>query len=144
MLQRKAIIVDGQPVEVTGQDFELDGVQHVARVLTDWSPAELDALGVFDIEEAEPPPFGTRRVGAKLDLVDGQVIETLTIEELSVEDLRAVLFDAIGGLRWAHQNGGITFNGVALATDAEARANHTGAVVLFREDPSRLVARLRQ
>ena len=58
-----------------------------------------------------------------------------------VEELRAALFDAIGGLRWAHQNGGIVFNGVALATDKDARDNHTGAVVLFREDPTLQAAR---
>lgn len=141
MAQRKAIVVGGQPVEVTGQDFVLDGVQHAARVLVDWPPAALAELGVVDIVEAAPPPFGMRRTGARLDLVDGEVVEALLVEEVPIGDLRASLFDAIGGLRWAHETGGIVVNGVAVATDDRTQAKLTGAVVLFREDPSLLEVR---
>jgi hypothetical protein len=56
------------------------------------------------------------------------------IEKLKV-DKKAEIADA----RWLEETGGITLNGVEVATDRESQALLTGAVLKAQDDPSHIV-----
>jgi hypothetical protein len=52
------------------------------------------------------------------------------------EQLKATKFNALASKRWQVETGGVTFNGLSLATDVTSQTKYIGAVVGAQIDPT--------
>ncbi len=57
----------------------------------------------------------------------------------TLEEARAAKLAALAATRWQRETGGITVNGIAVATDRESQALLTGAWCRCQQDPETLI-----
>jgi hypothetical protein len=57
----------------------------------------------------------------------------------ALEDVRRQKLDQLASVRWERETGGMTFNGMAVATDAVSQTKIIGAVVGAQIDPNAVI-----
>ncbi|MDF2369380.1 MAG: hypothetical protein P1V21_01175 [Rhizobiaceae bacterium] len=120
----------------------IDGIQYAASIATKWSDAELAAIGLFRLIEAEPVPVGKQIVGSEI-VFNGTCFQWQnTLEDIPLPSpldfpLNPAQFDAILALL------GITVEQIDVAIDtaindptqnAFAKAKVRKATVYRREN----------
>lgn len=131
-----ALIINGQAVELApGVGFtDGDGIMHPANWLTVWSDEDKAEKGLFEIAEPEPVADGFRRVSTALEVVDGQVVRTVTDEAIPLAELKAVKLQAVRDRRWVAENAGVTVGQTLIRTDERTQQKITGALEFFRQN----------
>ncbi len=106
---------------------------------------DLSAHGFAVVEPTDPPEVEPGEVAERdgIELVEGVWRWKWIAQPGTAEDLARAKVDALDylrELRWQKSVGGMTFNGLPIRTDEASRANISGLVALFREDPDKETA----
>jgi len=111
--------------------------------LSELSAAQLAEIGVYPVVGTAPEydEWTQRLVGPSLVLDGDHVDATWTVEDLSAEEIAAILAGAkaakkqeIAAARYAAEIAGVTVGGVVVKTDRESQALITGAALKATQD----------
>jgi hypothetical protein len=111
---------DGQVVGID-QSFAFNGTTYGAGWLRQMTPAQRTAFGATEV--AAPAPFDER-----FYFGPGQ--------PKTLDQVKAVRRAELAAIRYARETGGITVNGVAVATDLVSQAKINGALALVQVQPA--------
>ena len=111
--------------------------------LSELSASQLAEIGVYPVVGTAPEHDAStqRLVGPPLTLDGDHVDATWTVEDLSAEEIAAILAAAktakkseIAAARYAAEIAGVTVSGVVVRTDRESQALITGAALKATQD----------
>ena len=139
-----AQIVNGSIATFDALPFRVSLADGTTRTsLAELSASQLAEIGVCPVvgEPQEHDPSTQRLVGPTLALDGDHVTATWTVENLSAEEIAAILAGAkaakkqeIAAARYAAEIAGVTVGGVTVRTDRESQALITGAALKATQD----------
>lgn len=97
---------------------------------------DLEQFGLVPIVGREPAhDSATQRVSGPTYSFTGSMVERVyVVEDIPAEEIRARAADQIAARRWQAEVGGITVNGIPMATDRDSQALITGAALAAMRD----------
>lgn len=130
-----AQIIAGEAVQISGA-FRVGDVVYPAATLGQWTAAELEAIGVYGVEEPALAP-GFREASRALVVIAGRPTWQVAYEAIPLDELKAQRLEEIAYRRWQAEIGGFTGpDDVQYPSDELAQAKVNGAVTLLDKDPT--------
>ena len=97
---------------------------------------ELEALGLFEVNDALVPPDGQILLSGEVKRVSGVVTYVTEYGDRPFEDTQTEKLNAVRQLRKEKEEAGTNVGGIPLQFDDKTQAKITGANSLFDADPS--------
>lgn len=132
-----------EPIAICPTIIGPDGAQYPWQIIDLWDDAELDAIGIYKVEETDTPA-GKRPVSHTFARIDGKVSYVPTYEDIppspSPSPTKAELGGYAANLRYEREVGGVAWGDYVIQSDRESQSKLLAEFVAIsaglRADPS--------